>query len=88
MGVELLEIVDMLWSGWECDHAMALVRMSDGSVKLEVIAGTDHPDNRNPIEMLERRIAAYEKAITETRRFIARAKTEGVQEGATEWHSI
>ena len=64
----------MLWTGWECDHAMAVVRKSDGSVKLEVIAGAEHPDNSDPLAILEKRVAAYEKAITESRRFLGIAR--------------
>lgn len=74
-GTQLLEIVDMLWCGWECDHAMALIRTPDGKVRLKVLGGTDHPDNRDPVGMLEKRIAAYQTAIEETRRFLGIART-------------
>ena len=29
-GAELLELVDVLWSGWECDHNAALIREAIG----------------------------------------------------------
>lgn len=69
-GAELLEIVNLLWGGWECDHAMALFKMPDGSVRLMVLASSDHPDNDDPFVLLTKRIAAYERAVADTRRFI------------------
>lgn len=69
-GAELIEIVDMLWSGWECDHAMALIRTPDGEVRLKVLAGTDHPDNRDPFALLEKQVATYLAAAEETQRFL------------------
>lgn len=73
-GAELLEIVAILWSGWECDHGMALVRMPGGVVRLHLVAGVSHPDNADPIGMLEERIGAYEAAVGETRRFLEIAR--------------
>lgn len=54
---------------------MALVRYPDGDVRLKVIAGVSHPDNKDPVAMLEERIGAYQRAVEETRRFLAIARS-------------
>lgn len=38
-GAELLELVDVLWSGWECDHNAALIREADGAVRIKILSG-------------------------------------------------
>ncbi|MBX3531978.1 MAG: hypothetical protein KF849_15320 [Rhizobiaceae bacterium] len=71
---ELLELVPMLWPGLECDHAMALVRMPDGMVTLNVLGEEWRPCDSSPRALLEARIDAYEQAIDETRRFLEIAR--------------
>lgn len=72
VGAELLELTPLLWSGWECDHDMSLIRLRDGTVRLHVVAGV--AGNGDPLQMLDDRISAYKIAIDETERFRGIAK--------------
>lgn len=71
---ELLELVPILWSGLECDHAMALVRMPEGIVTLNVVGGARRPGDSSACALMEARIQAYEQAIDDTRRFLEIAR--------------
>lgn len=73
-GAELLELVDVLWSGWECDHNAALIREADGAVRIKILSGVARLDDVEPFDMLEERIGAYQEAIEETRRFLGIAR--------------
>lgn len=73
-GAELLEFVDVLWSGWECDHNTALIREADGAVRIKILSGVARPADVGPLDMLEERIGAYQEAIEETRRFLGIAR--------------
>lgn len=79
-GAELLELVDVLWSGWECDHNAALIREADGTVRIKILAGVSHPGDKGPVAMLEERVAAYERVAAETRRFLEIAQAQMPEE--------
>jgi hypothetical protein len=80
--IEVLAYVPMLWSGWECDSAAVLYRiLPDGEPRLYVLDGVHVPSDRL-LETLQERLAAYEKAIVDTRAFITKAKG---QPDPSEW---
>lgn len=73
--IEVLDVVEVLWSGWECDSLAALVRLPSGECRTVFVDGTVFPgDQRSPLELLEDRIAAYERAVAETKRFLDSAR--------------
>lgn len=74
---ELIEIVPVLWSGWECDTHAVLVRMADGSCRTVVLDGVLMPGDGTVRGMLEERLRAYAAAAYETRRFMRAAEETG-----------
>ncbi|TPK78204.1 hypothetical protein [Mesorhizobium sp. B2-4-17] len=71
---EVLAYAPILWSGWECDSAAALYRiLPDGEPRLYVLDGVHTPRSRL-LEALEERLTAYERAIANTKAFIAKAR--------------
>lgn len=62
------EVVDVLWSGWECDNHAWLVR-DEGVARLVT---TDHGSAQfSDRAFLEERIASYQEAIAKTQRMLA-----------------
>lgn len=57
-GAELIELVPILSSGGECDHAAARVRLPDDTVQVMILGGVSESGEDGPIPMLEARIAA------------------------------
>lgn len=56
-------VIDVYWSGWECDSQAWLIKV-DGK---PVIVGSNHGENMDVgVEFLEERIAAYKQAIADT----------------------
>lgn len=74
---ELLEIIPVLWSGWECDSHVALVRLSDSRCRVVVLDGVAMPGDGTIREMLEERQRAYAAAMSDTRRFLKAAEEAG-----------
>ena len=75
--IEILARCDVLWSGWECDYTVVLYRViSTGEVDLHVVAGVSHLGDAGPIALLQERLEAYRKAITETEAFLERVVKE------------
>lgn len=67
----------VLWSGWECDHAVLYYRIrSTGETGLHVVGGVAHPDDKGPVAMLEERLGAYREAIRETEAFLDRLRRD------------
>lgn len=72
--LEVLAVVPILWSGWECDDEGVLYRiLPDGGPKLHVSAAVNIP-HETLIETLESRCEVYEDVLERTRAFIATAK--------------
>ena len=69
-GSELLEIVPILWSGWECDTHAALVRRPDGTHRMVVMNAVSHPGDQTVRQLLRERVLAYERAIQDTQRML------------------
>lgn len=67
--IEILAATPILWSGWEGDHDAVLYRiLPAGEPRLFVLGQmTLHP--RDVVETLEERLAAYAKAIVDTKAF-------------------
>jgi len=84
-GSELLELLPLLWSGWECDHHAALVRKPDGGVEVMILGSVDRPGDPEPMAMLEDRIGAYQEAIEDTRRFLGIARSSLGMEHPEGW---
>lgn len=60
--------IDVLWSGWECDHTAWVVTM-DGQKKL---VASDHGHQKVvDASFLKERIEAYQKAIDESRALLS-----------------
>lgn len=77
--IEVIDAVDVLWSGWECDSAVLMYRVkSTGERGLWVLDGAGGPWESDPVKVLRSRLPAYEQAISETKRFLERAKAEGL----------
>ena len=76
---EILDVVPVLWSGWECDSGAGLVRLPDGAVRIVFIDGVGSPDRRTPLQVLEERLKAYGEVADRTRAFIASAKAAGAE---------
>lgn len=70
-GTEMVEFLPVLWHGL---RDIALIRMPDGSHGLTVLEGMWMPDDVSTIEVLEDRLAVYDQAINETRRFLGIAR--------------
>jgi hypothetical protein len=67
---EVLAAASMLWSGWECDTAAALVRLGDGQRVWAVLDAVNVASADVP-RMLRERIKAYRQAIFETEALLA-----------------
>lgn len=70
---ELLELVDILWCGWECDYAAALIRTADGSVRVKILAGVSDPGGGRSAGDAGGADRDLRRAIRNTRRFIESA---------------
>jgi hypothetical protein len=77
---EMLEIVPVLWTGWECDTHAALVRMPDGGCRLVAVDGVRMPGDGTVRGMLEARLAAYAAAASDTRRLLEIADRAGADD--------
>ena len=76
---ELVEIVPLLWTGWECDTHAALVRVPDGCCRLVAVNGVRMPGDGTVRAMLEERLAAYAAAASDTRRMLEIADRAGAE---------
>ncbi|MFU0507378.1 hypothetical protein [Pseudaminobacter sp. NGMCC 1.201702] len=74
-GAEMIDLTAVLWSGWECDHHAALIRLADGAVQVKILSGVSPSGDDGPIPMVEERIAAHSRAAQETGRFLEIART-------------
>lgn len=72
---ELLEIVPLLWTGWECDTHAALVRV-EGRTRI-VILDPVHALEGHARDMLLQRLQAYSEAAYDLGRFIKAADAAG-----------
>jgi rubrerythrin len=84
-GTRLVEIVPMLWSGWNSDTHVALVEHSDGHREALVVAMVS-TTSMDPLVVLQERASAYEATAEATRRFIAIARGSlGLPEEGSPW---
>lgn len=81
--LEVVDAVEVLWSGWECDSLAALARLPSGEHRVIFVDGTLWPgDRRTPVEVLEERAGAYEAAAARTRAFLATARALEIMDRA------
>ena len=72
--IEVLAATPILWCGWECDTVAVIYRiLPDGEQRLHVLDEVHVPSDRL-LETLDERIVVYEKAVSDTKAFIERAK--------------
>ncbi|MFD2054197.1 hypothetical protein ACFSQT_14170 [Mesorhizobium calcicola] len=76
VGYTPLAACSVLWSGWECDSYVVLVRLADGRIEILWPDGTGMPDGMSTEQRLEERIRDYERAAEKTRAFLDRLKAE------------
>jgi hypothetical protein len=71
---EVLGYTPILWSGWEGDSGAVLFRiLPDGEPQLHVLDGV-HVTSETLLKALDDRIEVYEKAITKSKAFLAKAR--------------
>lgn len=76
---QLLEIVPLLWCGWECDTHAALALMPDGRSRLAVLDSVRTPGEGGTRAMFEARLRAYAAAASDLRRFLDAADRAGAE---------
>lgn len=59
----------VLWSGWEADTDVAVIRLPDGSFKWALVDGPHAPDDVP--EVLRKQLVAYRQAISNTEELLA-----------------
>ena len=75
-GYTALAACSVLWSGWECDSYVVMIRLDDGRVELVWPDGTGMPGDLSTEQRLEERIRDYERATEKTRAFLERLQAE------------
>lgn len=75
---ELLEIVPLLWTGWECDTHAALVRV-EGRTRIVILDAVSMPGDGTVRDMLLQRLQAYSAAAYDLGRFIRAADAAGAE---------
>lgn len=80
-GVLVLNVVEILWSGWEMDSKAILVRRPDGGPDAFVLDAVKVPGDEDLREMLRQRIIAYTRAAHATRHLLLQWEREEARDG-------